>query len=57
MDAMLYDHFNASLWREIAATPGFDAELAELRRRKTNLAQECAKFSGTFVFVMYRRAA
>ena len=47
MDAMLYDHFNASLWRKIAATPGFEDELAELRRRKAALAEECAEYSGT----------
>ncbi|EDQ89007.1 uncharacterized protein MONBRDRAFT_25794 [Monosiga brevicollis MX1] len=42
VDAQLYQHFNHSLWQQIAAEKDFEAEVAEFRRRKDLLSVQCA---------------
>jgi hypothetical protein len=39
---MMYDHFNASLWRQIGKEQGFAEELEEYRQRKAEISEQCA---------------
>jgi hypothetical protein len=41
MDVLLHDHFNRSLWAQIAQEQDFDTELTEYRRLKDQLHDEC----------------
>ena len=41
-DNQLYQHFNRTLWRDIAKEDRFDAELALFRERKAELSEQCA---------------
>lgn len=40
-DWMLYDHFNKTLWREIAKEEGFHEEVAEFKRQNALLSESC----------------
>lgn len=42
MDTMLYQHFNASLWKQIHAAEGFWDDLKEMQRLKTQWAGDCS---------------
>ena len=41
VDARLYEHFNASLWRAIAAAPGLAEEIAALQGLREHMVNEC----------------
>eukprot|EP00040_Diaphanoeca_grandis_P036711 m.235536 g.235536 ORF g.235536 m.235536 type:complete len:1514 (+) comp33665_c0_seq2:298-4839(+) len=41
-DAMLYTHFNTSLWKQVALEDGFAEEVAEMRRLKSEVSTRCA---------------
>ena len=46
MDQKLYDHFNASLWKQIETAPGFWEELKELRAWKDEITSACQETAG-----------
>jgi hypothetical protein len=41
-DNQLYQHFNRSLWRDIAQEAEFETELELFRQRKAELSKQCA---------------
>lgn len=42
VDSMMYDHFNATLWKQIESEVGFKEELQQFRERKAQLSGQCA---------------
>ena len=45
VDYAIYQHFNRSFWRRVAAEPGFEAEVAELRSMVAKLNAWCSQRS------------
>lgn len=44
LDSLLYDHFNQTLWRRIAAERAFWPEVEELRKRQEKSSQVCSEW-------------
>ena len=45
MDNMLYQHFNATLWKQINAADGFWDDLATMKQIKADWAEECKRYA------------